>query len=123
MRYVIETGPVAFGDVVPEQDLNLTAAIVVRVFSDRDWRLTLDPGEPLRSLDRGRAVPLSRLAWRSQGGTVHTPFRDGAPVTVAVGPRTSGAGTLVAVDLRLRIADEDPLGSYGTSFRLELTPN
>lgn len=123
MRYVVESGAVSFGDVVPDQDRVVTGAILVRVFSDRDWRLQLNPGEPLRSLDRGRVVPLSRLTWRAQGAGADTPFREGAPVVVGAGPRTSGAGALVAVDLRLLIADEDPLGAYATSFRLELAPN
>lgn len=123
MRFVVETGPVAFGEVIPDRDSLLNGALVVRVFSDRDWRLMLQPSEPLRSLDRGGMVPLSRLAWRSRGSGRHTPFQDRVAVTVASGPRTSGAGALVAVDLLLRIVDEDPLGAYGTSFRLELAPN
>jgi hypothetical protein len=123
MRYIVETGPVAFGEVIPDQDSILNGALVVRVFSNRDWRLMLQPNEPLRSLERGRIVPLSRLAWRSRGSGTHAPFQDGVTATVASGPRTSGAGALVAVDLRLRIVDEDPLGAYGTSFRLELAPN
>ena len=123
MRYVVESRSIAFGDVVPGEPLDIPGAIRVRVFSDRDWHLRLLPVSPLRHLERGLAVPLSRLAWRPSGAGPHHSLSEGAPQTIASGARTSGGGVLVAVDLRLATADGDPLGPYETSFRLELTPN
>lgn len=118
----VESGPVAFENVIPETDSVLTEAVEMRVFSPRDWILRLLPDPLLLNQDTGAAVPISRLGWRTAGSGGYAGFSQGLPVTVAHGSPTSGAGARIAIDLRLRLADTDPLGRYAGSFQVVLEP-
>jgi hypothetical protein len=118
--YLIESGPVSFGDVLPDADSEIPAAIRVRVFSDRAWALKLVATSQLILLDRHDPVPLSRLAWRSRLSGGFVPLAEDRSVTIARGSLTDGAGDLVVVDLRLRLAPADEIGRYGCVVRLLL---
>ena len=119
-RFLVESSAVSFGEVIPGLPALVPTAMLVRVFSERPWTLTLVPTSMLTVSDRADLVSLSRLEWRSSRGGAFTQFRENAPVTIASGQATGGGGHLVVVDLRLQLLDDDPLGSYGCSFRVEL---
>lgn len=118
--YVLESGPVSFGDVLPGVESEIPGAIRVRVFSDREWVLKLVAITPMQIAGRSEPVPVARLAWRSRRSGGFVPFSDGRPATVARGSRTGGAGELVVVDVRLRLAPADELGRYGCDLKLLL---
>ena len=118
--YLLESGPVSFGDVQPDVEKEMPGAIRVRVFSDREWVLKLISASPLIPLDRHDPMPLSRLAWRSRLSGGFVPLAENRPATVARGSRTEGAGELVVIDLRLRFASADEIGRYGCEVRLLL---
>jgi hypothetical protein len=119
-HFFVESGPITFGDVLPGLETDVPDAMVVRVFSDRQWSLRLVPTTMLLIEGRPELISLSRLHWRSTRGGAFTAFRQNAPVVVASGKATGEAGEVVVLDLRLRLQDEDPLGQYGCSFRVEL---
>jgi hypothetical protein len=118
--YVLESGPVSFGDVVPGVASELPAAIRVRVFSDRRWSLNLVAASPLVLSDRSEAVSPARLAWRTHLSGGFVDLAENRSATIARGSRTGGAGELVVVDLRLRLAPEDEIGRYNCEVRLFL---
>ena len=119
--WIVESGPVRFGEIVPGETRDLTSAVRVRVFAATDWTLKLVAESPLRVLDRGGAlVPSSRLQWRGAGSGGFRPFPDNGTVVVARGSATRESGTLVTVDLRLDLADTDDLGQYGCSLRVAM---
>ena len=118
--YVVESGPISFGDVLPGVESEIPGAIRVRVFSDRDWVLRLVAISPLRIVDRSELVPLSRLAWRSRRSGGFVPLTDDRPATVARGSATGGAGEVVVVDVRLRLGPTDEIGRYSCDLRLLL---
>ena len=118
-RCLLESGPVSFGEVQPGVDVEIPAAIRVRVWSDRTWALTLAP-ETLPCTNGGECASLSRIAWRTARSGRFVPLGTDRPVTFAMGHRTAGGGELVVVDLRLRLESSDPLGHYLATFRARM---
>jgi len=119
--WVIESGPVRFGDLVPGEGRDLPGAVRVRVYSAGSWTLKLVPQTSLRVLDRGSSiVPTSRLFWRSSGSGGYRPIPANAEVTIARGDTTRTTGETVIVDLRMVLDSNDDLGRYGIDFRVVL---
>ena len=118
--FVVESGPVSFGEVRHDKVTEVPGAIVVRVFSTRPWTLRLEPEAPLSVVDSGTAVPLSRLQWRSGSSSRFQPLQNVGGTEISRGPATSRGGQLVVVDLELQLADTDPTGEYGCRLRLDL---
>jgi hypothetical protein len=115
--FVVESAFADFGEMLPEQLRELPGAFVIRVHSDRDWELRLVPLGDLDVIGTADRVPLDRLSLRSPASPGYSSFASLAPVTIGIGGPTGGTGTLVDVDLRLELRDEDPLGRYGVDFR------
>lgn len=122
-RFLVESNSVNFGEVLPELPAFVPTAMVIRVFSERPWTLKLIPMSMLTVSHGPELVSLSRLEWRTSKGGGFTQFLENAPVVIARGNPTAASGELVVVDLRLKIRNEDPLGNYGCSFRVELDRN
>ena len=118
--YIVESGPVSFGDVLPGVGSEIPGAIRVRVWSDRDWVLRLVAISPLRTVERSEPVPLSRLAWRSRRSGGFVPLSDDRSATVARGSATGGAGEVVVVDVRFSLGPSDGIGRYSCDLRLLL---
>ena len=118
--FVIESGPVSFGEVRHDKVTEVPGAVVVRVFSTQPWTLRLEPESPLTVVDSGTAVPVSRLQWRSERSSRFQPLQTAGGTEIARGPATSRGGQLVVVDLELQLADTDPTGEYGCRLRLGL---
>ena len=118
--FVVESADADFGEMLPEQRRELPNAFVLRIHSDRDWELRLLPSGDLEITGTADRVPLERLAWRAPESRAYEAFASPAPVTVARGGPTDGAGVLVSVDLRLELQDNDPLGRYAVGFRAML---
>src|SRR5262245_9527534 len=118
-RCLLESGPVAFGEVEPGVEVEIPGAIRVRVWSDRTWALTLVPETP-PCTDGVECAPVSRIAWRTARSGRFVPLGTSRPVTFAVGHGTAGGGELVLVDLRLRLESPDPLGHYLATFRARM---
>ena len=117
---VVEAAVADFGEMLPEQKRELPGAFVIRVHSDRDWELRLFPHADLQVMGTADRVPLDRLAWSSPESPGFEVFTSLAPVTVARGGPTGGAGRAVPIDLRLELHGDDPLGRYGGDFRAML---
>lgn len=115
--FMVEAALADFGEMLPEQLRELPKAFVIRVHSDRDWELRLVPLGDLDVTGTADRVPLDRLSWRSLASPGFSSFASLAPVTIGRGGPTGGTGTLVDIDLRLELRDEDPLGRYGVDFR------
>lgn len=120
-RLTVESGAVAFGDLVPDQDSELRQAVRVRVFSPGDWVLRLLPDSAVLVGERGAAVPVSRISWRTRSGP-YARLAAGTSPVVARGSRTGGAGELISVDLKIRLDSGDDLGRYAGNFGLVLEP-
>ena len=120
-RYVIESGSVEFGNVLPDVAEIRSGAMRVRVFSDRDWVLKMTPDSRLKLFDAsGGSAPMSRIAWRSPDSGGFIPVSGGHDAVIARGVATGNGGKLVVVDLELRLEPTDDLGRYGCSLRLSL---
>lgn len=119
---LLESREVSFDDVIPGVPTDRPGAVALRVLSDRRWSLRLIPDSQLTVNDGQAAVPVSRLSWRSGSSGSFAEFQGGRPVVVAGGAATGGAGQPVVVDLRLELADGDPLGWYLCNLRLSLEP-
>lgn len=118
--FVVESADADFGEMTAPEGREILGAFVLRVHSDRDWELWLLPTGDLEvtgTLDR---VRLDRLSWRGPVSGGFEAFESLAPITVARGGPTSGAGTVVLLDLRLELEDGDPLGRYAVGFRAVL---
>lgn len=122
MRYVIESGGVAFGDLVPDQAVELKGAVRILVASDSDWALKLVAPPQFMLAQEGQTVPISRMQWRSSLSGAYVPFQDGLPVIVARGPTTTAGVSVVTLDLRLHLQANDPVGQYGCAVRVFLEP-
>lgn len=118
--FVIESGPVSFGEVRHDKVTELPGAVVVRVFSTRPWTLRLEPESPLTVVDSGTAVPVSRLQWRAARSSRFQPLQTAGGTEIARGPATTRGGELVVVDLELKLDDTDPTGEYGCRLRLDV---
>lgn len=82
---------------------------MIRVFSVEPWTLKFAPEGPSTLITGGTEfLPMSRLSWRSGGGS-YQPFRSLQPVTLSSGGPTSAVGTEVRIDFRLEVEDNDPL--------------
>lgn len=109
ISYRIESVQADFGAVSPGAPKEILGAAVIRVFSTEPWTLKFAPEGPSTLLTSGAEyLPMSRLAWRSGGGS-YQPFRSLLPVTLASGGPTTAIGTEVRVDFRLEVEDNDPL--------------
>lgn len=92
------------------------------------WTLSIEAMEDLiDSLQPGRVIPASRLAWavHTDSAPQWTPLQAGSSQTVlADQPPTGGEGRLVGLDLRLSPSWEDPpsAGTYETDLRYTLSP-
>lgn len=117
LRFELESSEIRFGEVVPDAEVEAAEPLAIRVFSDRNWTLALEPTSAIT--EQGRPAPISRLQWRSSESGIFSSFGELRTI-VARGGRTGDAGQLVTVDLRLKLASEDPLGQYGYGFRLIL---
>lgn len=115
--FVVEAAVADFGEMLPEQKRELPGAFVIRVHSDRDWELRLVPHGDLQVMGSADRVPLDRLAWSSHESPGFEVFVSLAPVTVARGGPTGGAGATVPITLRLELLGDDPLGRYAVDFR------
>lgn len=109
---LVETRSVVFDEVVPGVDTEAPTAVVMRVVSPDPWCLRLRADGWLTGSEGGDSVSISRLSWRSPLSGNFMEFRDDHSAVVACGPPTSGAGSRVAVDLRLRFDVNDALGTY-----------
>ena len=118
--FVIESGPVSFGEVRHDKVTEIPGAVVVRVFSTHPWTLRLEPESPLTVVDSGTPVPVSRLQWRAARSSRFQPLQTADGTEIARGPATSRGGQLVVVDLELKLADTDPTGEYGCRLRLDV---
>jgi hypothetical protein len=116
--YLIESSNLNFGRVTPGVPSELPEALLVRVFSDRPWVLELAPRGPLKS-SASEVAPLSRLQWRSHSAS-YSPFSEAASARVASGGPTPPSGTVVRMDLRMRLSDEDPVGDYSCELGISL---
>ena len=118
--FVVESADADFGEMVPDEERDLPGAFVLRVHSDRDWELRLLPTGDLEVTGTVDRVPLDRLAWRGPASGGYERITSTAPITVARGGPTGGAGQVVAIDLRLELSDRDTLGRYAVGFRAVL---
>lgn len=118
--FVVESADADFGEMLPDEEREVPRAFVLRVHSDRDWELRLLPTGNLEVTGTADRVPLDRLWWRGPESGGFEAFESPAPVTVARGGPTGGAGTVVSLDLRLELDDRDPLGRYAVGFRAVL---
>ncbi len=117
--WVVESGPIDFGELTPEIGTVVPDAIRVRVFAAGSWKLKLVPRSPFTNLEAGRITPATRLEWRDADAGGYRPFPDKGFV-VASGPATTESGELVRIDLRLTLGSEDDLGHYGLNLGIEL---
>lgn len=109
ISYRIESVQADFGAVSPGTPKEILGAAVIRVFSTEPWTLKFAPEGPSTLLTSGAEyLPMSRLAWRSGGGS-YQPFRSLLPVTLSTGGPTSAVGVEIRVDFRLEVEDNDPL--------------
>lgn len=109
ISYRIESVQADFGAVSPGSPREILGAAVIRVFSTEPWTLKFAPEGPSTLITAGAEfLPMSRLAWRSGGGS-YQPFRSLLPVTMARGGPTPVTGSEVRVDFRLEVEDNDPL--------------
>jgi hypothetical protein len=109
ISYRIESVQADFGAVSPGAPKEILGAAVIRVFSTEPWALKFAPEGPSSLTTSGTEfLPMSRLAWRANGGS-YQPFRTAQPVTLSAGGPTSALGSEVRVDLRLEVEDNDPL--------------
>lgn len=107
ISYRIESVQADFGAVSPGAPKEILGAAVIRVFSTEPWTLKFAPEGP-STLSSADYLPMSRLAWRSGGGS-YQPFRSLLPVTLASGAPTPVIGSEIRVDFRLEVEDNDPL--------------
>ena len=120
--YIVERASADFGLVSPGDSATLDGALVIRVFSDRDWTLKLAPRTTTVSAGTlSSPIPASRLALRSNS-THWEPLREGIPRVIARGEATGGAGELVILDLKLDLDGRDPVGYFGAELELTLDP-
>lgn len=111
ISYRIESVRADFGAVSPGAPKEILGAVVIRVFSTEPWILKFAPQGPSSLTNSGTEfLPMSRLAWRANGGS-YQPFRSAQPVTLSAGGPTAAPGAEVRVDFRLEVEDNDPLSS------------
>lgn len=122
MRYVIESGGVSFGELLPDQAAELTGAVRIVVTSDTEWALKLVAPPQFILSQEGQTVSISRMQWRSPLSGSYVPFQSGLPVIVARGPATIAGVTVITLDLRLHLQTNDPVGQYGCAVRVFLEP-
>lgn len=120
--YVVEKASADFGLVNPGQTAVIDGALLIRVFSEDDWTLSLAPR--VASVSSGSVterISSSRLSLKT-GAAGWQALRDGVPSVVARGKATSGDGSLVILDLKLALDDRDPVGYFGAELELSLDP-
>jgi len=118
--FIIESGAISFSEMTPGHEKDLPGCVVIRVFSEENWRLKLVATSPLQILDHTDLVPISRLKIRSRATGGFVPFQEARTVLLAQGAKTNPSGDLVLADLRLLLEDEDPVGIYSSYFRVIL---
>ncbi|MEW6367584.1 MAG: hypothetical protein AB1714_23385 [Acidobacteriota bacterium] len=116
--YIVESAPISFESLNAGESIERHGAVLIRVFSDRDWILKLTPVGPLRVEETGGIVPFERVEWRSRLSGGYSIFREGVQAVVGRGARTGAGGELVVLDLRMQLLDSDPAGHYQTSLRV-----
>lgn len=121
-RYVIERADAEFGVVHPGESRELSDALVVRVFSDSGWTLSIVPVEmTISSGVVAEPIGARRLSTRANR-TEWQELNEALPTILARGSATTGAGEQVVIDLRIALEDTDPAGHLGGTLALILEP-
>ena len=120
--YVVERAETDFGELLAGEARTIEGAIVIRVFSNSDWILSVSPRQmQLLSGGVSREVSADRLAVRSRE-TDWTPLGSALPVIVAQGVPTASSGDIVTIDVKIELHDRDGTGRFGGELEVLLEP-
>ncbi|MDD3803935.1 MAG: hypothetical protein PHW02_06110 [bacterium] len=119
MMLEFSSNSIDLGEIKPDmKEILKIKGLSVRVKSNVDWVLTVEPLDNLTSIE-GYSIDIERFQFKTGKGDFE-PFMMNKPSTIASGKPTQDSGENVSLDFKLKINWDDPAGRYTTKLRFTL---